>query len=247
MAMRLLNRLIVEEDYYYSTLTKCLATTAVYCSVIDAHAKSGSDLSRQAEKVLSLMFERYRAKQGLNVAKPNTVAFNATLDAYAKMTLSDTSKKNSGRRLPPKSTDEIVLLSYTDIAERAEQLLNWMHVIDGVEPDTISYNAVLVCLTRAGLASRAEALHNEMETLYKSGNHPNLCPNTHTFTTVCNAWARSGENGAAERASAILKRMIQLAETNPGCSPNVKVSDQMMAMIGKSNETDLTFFLPENM
>lgn len=239
MAMRLLNRLIVEEDYYYSTLTKCLATTAVYCSVIDAHAKSGSDLSRQAEKVLSLMFERYRAKQGVNVAKPNTVAFNATLDAYAKMTLSDTSKRNS----PPKSTDEFVLSSYTDIAERAEQLLNWMHVIDGVEPDTISYNAVLVCLTRAGLASRAEALHNEMEKLYKSGNHPNLCPNTHTFTTVCNAWARSGENGAAARASAILKRMIQLAETNSGCSPNVKVSDPKRAMIGISNETDLTFFL----
>ena len=262
-ALSILRRLVAEDEVENGAV---LATTAIYCSVIDALAKSGCVVRQlEAEVILREMFRR-------NNVRPNTVAFNATLDAYAKMTLPMLSENGSirsnmshhnnssshsqkcqclsnltenNRYLDNATQLNLQLLSsYTAVAERAEELLNWMHICRDhssvntiaveesgscntnatLDPDTISYNAVLVCYTRAGLASRAEALHNVMEKLYESGEHPNLRPNTHTFTTVCNAWARSGEDGAAQRASAILERMEYegFIEGKEHMRPNVK-------------------------
>jgi len=226
MATRILHRLLEEEDYD----ANFLVSTAIYCSVIDAHAKSGRG-AMEAEGILNLMLQKY-SSEGKVHARPNTVAFNATLDAWSKMPLDNNSNSNSNNT------------SSISAAERAEELLNWMHFCPYVEPDTISYNAVLVCLTRAGQASRAEALHNVMEKLYEQSNktNVNLRPNTHTLTTVCNAWARSGASGAAQRAEAILERMERDYLMSQGqcehLKPNVKTYTCVMDAWAKSMEED---------
>jgi len=252
VAMQILRRLLIEEEYYMNMAHEkiALATTAIYSSVMDALAKSGCvGQQLQCEALLNEMFVCYNNDRSSH-AKPNTVAFNATLDAYAKMSLPDldgspNSRQRHGKNLKAckasccgyyeNNNKQISSLSYTGVAERAEQLLNWMHRLSeenndsksiDVKPDAISYNTVLVCFSRANLVKRVQALHNRMENYYNSDSvaNSNLRPNTHTLTTVCNAWARSGKDGAALQCTKILERMEHecFVEGIISVKPNVK-------------------------
>jgi len=50
-----------------------------------------------------------------------------------------------------------------------------------------------------------------MEKQYKDGNHK-VKPNTITYNSVANAWAKSGESDAARKAEAIVQKMADLSQ-----------------------------------
>lgn len=75
---------------------------------------------------------------------------------------------------------------------------------------------------KAGSAARAEHVLQVMQQRYHDGD-ADFKPNVRTHTSVIDAWAKSGEKGAAKRAEQILNNMISAYETegDPDIKPNV--------------------------
>lgn len=65
-----------------------------------------------------------------------------------------------------------------------------------------------------------------MEKRFRDGDH-DFKPNTRTYTSVIDAWAKSGEKGAARRAEQILNNMITRYEAagDPDTKPNVHTAN----------------------
>jgi trimethylamine:corrinoid methyltransferase-like protein len=65
-----------------------------------------------------------------------------------------------------------------------------------------------------------------MEKRYNDGDK-DFKPNTRTHTSVIDAWAKSGEKGAARRAEQILNNMIANFEAtrDPDVKPNVHTAN----------------------
>jgi hypothetical protein len=77
-----------------------------------------------------------------------------------------------------------------------------------------------------------------MEKRHRDGDR-DFKPNTRTHTSVIDAWAKSGEQGAARRAEQILNSMISRYESSrdPDIKPNVHTSN---AVCNVSSESILT-------
>ena len=69
-------------------------------------------------------------------------------------------------------------------------------------------------------AQRAESILQHMHQQYQSTGLETLKPTTGIFNAVINAWARSKEKYAPERAEQILKWMNNLNRTNPSIRPD---------------------------
>jgi len=213
-------------------------------TVLDAWAKSGGGRAsaERAEEILEWMDRLY--KGGNPDVKPDTITFNAVLDAWAR----------SGDRVAPHRAEQI--LDHMDDLYRAGNR--------GVKPDTYTYNTLVRCsctssffnatvyfccvLTRLkiatpsivdknqinawaksggrGAAARAEHVLSVMNKRYKDGDS-DFKPNTRTHTSVIDAWAKSGEKGAARRAEQILNNMISHYEAtgDADVKPNVHTSN----------------------
>merc|ERR1712238_563954 len=66
----------------------------------------------------------------------------------------------------------------------------------------------------------AEQLLRRMDYLYRNGDE-DMKPNTRTFTSVIDSWAKSGDRRSAERANEILLWMEKLyKEGNKDVKPN---------------------------
>lgn len=68
-----------------------------------------------------------------------------------------------------------------------------------------------------------------MEDKYSNGD-PSYKPNTRSHTSVIDAWAKSGEAGAARRAEMILNNLRNLYEAtgDPDIKPNVYTANAVM-------------------
>lgn len=168
-----------------------------FTSVINAWANSGThgQGAERAEEILNKMEEM--AVAGNGTARPNTVTYNAVLSAWCK------------------SGD-------SRAAARTEALLRRMeeHRQAGnahVKPDLISFNTLLhVLSTKAGearpgevgTAHRAEEILKRMEQLHESGQI-DRSPNLFSYNVVIEAWSTSRDAGAAKRAYAVLRRLVQ--------------------------------------
>jgi hypothetical protein len=92
-----------------------------------------------------------------------------------------------------------------------------------------------------------------MEQRYRDGDQA-FKPNTRTYTSVIDAWAKSGEKGAARRAEQILNNMIAQfdATGDVDVKPNVHTSNAVCnvsfldhLLIVCSTKSSLTlFFIP---
>jgi pentatricopeptide repeat protein len=179
---------------------------------LDAWAKSGEGeaAAERAEAILEWM-DRLN-KSGNGDVKPDTITFNAVIDAWAR----------SGCKRGP---------------QRAEQILNHMDELYhggniDVKPDTYTYNTLINALAKSGdggSAARAEEILKIMEDKYSKGD-TSYKPNTRSHTSVIDAWAKSGEPGAARRAEMILTNLRNLyeAEGDPDIKPNVYTANAVM-------------------
>lgn len=176
---------------------------------MDAWAKSGGGrkAAERAEEILEWMDRLY--KSGNYCVRPDTITFNAVLDAWAR----------SGDRMA---------------AHRAEQILDHMDELyragnQGVKPDTYTYNTLINAHAKSsekGSAARAEHVLQVMKQRYLDGDG-DFKPNTRTHTSVIDAWAKSGEKGAARRAEQLLNGMITSFEESGDhdSKPNVHTAN----------------------
>lgn len=96
-------------------------------------------------------------------------------------------------------------------AERAEYVLERMKKY--VQPTTVSYNAVIDAYAKFGLADKAEAL---LRTMLDNDGSSAPKPNTRSFNSVMNAWAKSKHIDNALNAELILDLMEKRYEQGDG-------------------------------
>ena len=73
---------------------------------------------------------------------------------------------------------------------------------------------------------------------FERTNDPNLAPNRILFNSLINAWAQSGEQGAAQRAEALLQKMhtMATATNNSTLFPDVFSFSSVLHAWAKSKE-----------
>lgn len=185
-------------------------------------AKSGGGRAsaERAEEILEWM-DRL-CKQGNKDVGPDTISFNAVLDAWAR----------SGDRNAPRRCEQI--LDHMDELFRAGN--------PGVKPDTYTYNTLINAWAKSslpGAASRAEQVLQVMEKRYRDGD-TTFKPNTRTYTSVIDAWAKSSERQAARRCEAILNGMIKRYEAtgDEDSRPNVHTANAVCNACAFSKHED---------
>jgi pentatricopeptide repeat protein len=148
--------------------------THIWRQILNAYRKSDSqDAPEQAHTVLN----RIRG-QG---AEPNKIIFHHLIHVHALRGNTSRSEdlirqmlqeyENGNKRVKPGIVScNLVLLSYLksserDDAERAEKFLDIMRqgTIPDAQPDSVSYNTVMLCFAKAGDAKGAEAVVERMK------------------------------------------------------------------------------------
>lgn len=168
-----------------------------YNSAINAWANSRKETSGiRAEALLKMM-------DGNSRIKPDTISYNACIDAYAK------------------NGDE----------EEAERLLRTMEESHDsafnllCKPNRKSYNSVI----NAYAKSSKKNAPLDAESILRRMNDAGLRPDSFTFATLMNAWGRSMEFGKAERVLQLYREMLQLYEEGiTELRPNVVVFNSIL-------------------
>lgn len=90
-------------------------------------------------------------------------------------------------------------------------------------------------------AEEAEELLNQMHETSSAGNR-DVRPNVVTYGAVIDAYAKSGERGAAARADSLLAKMIHLYQMDPIANaelrPNTYVFNTVINAHAKSKEVN---------
>lgn len=177
--------LIKPNSFTYSTLLKCWI-------------QSGRpDMTEQAEKMLFRMEKLW--EQGDESVRPNNRIFNMVINAYAKSSDRQATKK-------------------------ALALFDRMKNLNICQPDIITITSLMECLSKAAdpnAPKHAEALLQEAFSEYKSTNNTKLMPNLRTFTMAILTFAKN--NGDVFKARQLLTQLVDLY--NETKNPHLKPSE----------------------
>ena len=175
---RILQRIV--EDRNYGN-TNAVIDRFTYHLALTAWAQVGRP--ERVEGLLNTMIE-----EGV---RPNRVTFNICINAWTR-----SKSKLSGKK--------------------AEVLFETMKILD-IEPDLTSYNSLLDAFAKASrygdkdATYRAEQIIENMINSYNDESS-DIMPDNISFNSVLDALAQIGSHNGAERAAALLKRMIVLSE-----------------------------------
>jgi pentatricopeptide repeat protein len=91
-----------------------------------------------------------------------------------------------------------------------------------VQPNTVTINCVLNALAKDNAASHAEALLTRVEKQqYSDSCLDQVCLNAISYTSVIDAYAKSGKRGPAQKAEEIFHQMEQAYKNgNEDAKPN---------------------------
>lgn len=131
-------------------------------------------------------------------------------------------------------------------ADRCFQLFNHMKELYKTngdkqsKPNAITYGTVIAAFAKTGRANEAEGVMLELLQEYQRTKDLDLVPNQIHFSALIDAWAKSLQVGAPQRAEALLERMYALAkETNHDhLMPTVITFNSVIHAWAKSNEVD---------
>lgn len=154
---------------------------------------SHSNVKGNAERASTFLKEWERAYDTGNfqtLPRPNRFSYNLVIWGLCK-SISLPGKSKPQKR-PGGATQE------------AASILRKLIGRDGVDPDSFSFNQILVALGKQGDAQNARGLLDYMESSFSSGLYPDAKPDIVSYGSTMQAYARSGTNGAAE-AEALLQ------------------------------------------
>jgi hypothetical protein len=169
-------------------------TVALFNAAMDAHAKGANPegVQRILRKMETLRVEH---EQFSNL-RPDVVTMSTLTTAWAKS------------RLPEAASKSVAVLQYMED--------------QGLEPNTIVYNAVLHALAfspRMDKSIKAEELVECMKSQYAEGK--DCKPDIYTYQSLILAWSRTNIDGAPQKAEKILNFLDEEAKNgNKSLTPN---------------------------
>lgn len=212
--------------------------TRTYNIVLLALANSpDQDSPVRAMKLLDEM-------QNVTGSKPDAVSYNTAISAFTKKGSVNAALQMLEELFVRKDvvldskffSSLIYSLSQTEASDApivAERILSDLLERQHIEITTDICNALINCWGRSSSsdpyrrALRAEEILTEM----LEGKFP-APPDVVTFTSVIDSWAKSGDPEAADRAEAVLSKMIGIAE------PNVKTYTATIQAYARSHDRD---------
>lgn len=169
------------------------------------HGPIGPEL---AETILERMMEL--SKHRNPIVRPSTYTFNVVLSTWENAASTSSWAKHEAPQRTLNLFSRLKMLYET----------GW-----GAElmPDKNTYRRIMNIFAHKGDGEKVEALLEELyERYWEEDHHENLLPTTPFFSLVLYAWSKSKDPLAAERASVILDRMLEL-EAN-GDIPGLQVT-----------------------
>jgi len=206
------------DDVLPSTMMPNIKT---YNMVMDTISKSKLPEAPSLIRGILSRMEQQQIDNNYHPITPDTISYNTLLYAFSQST-------------------------HPQAAHECEASLRTFLPHNNV--DTISYNIAMHAWNRSTdryAAQRAEALLREMQERYNDevegsssssiGEHCCPLPNCVSFTTVINAWGKSRELDAAERAGELLQLMQDLTDQGiPNLSPNILTFNAVLNAWAKS-------------
>lgn len=112
---------------------------------------------------------------------------------------------------PNRVTFNVVMSAYVKQGDlpRAWDLLERMRVTPGVQPQTNDYNMLLVAYAQLGQPRKVEDIMKRMVDQCRDDDSNASAPDLVSYNMLLDAWAKSGEVGAGERAQEILTMLQQ--------------------------------------
>lgn len=209
--------------------------TAYAKSAQQRREKQGNRASLQAafcaENVLRAMSQRYEmarrqvplASDGRGdhfedevIGKPDVMAYNAVINAFANSATLDGAKRA-----------ESILLGMLGESRNLDDF----PFTEGVLPNTITFNTAINAWAKSGDADAG----NRAERLLDIMVSRELRPETITFNALMNAWSRSKALDAAERVESILNYML---DEGSDARPNVISFSTAIFACGRSEQDD---------
>ena len=153
---------------------------------MDAWARSNySQCGERAEALLERMMKETESSGNPEVLEPNTITYNAVLHAYVKQITFHNNGNDSNNN---------------HVLEKVERL--WQRMSDDTK-NTITYNNIMAAYARTGNATKCEEY-------FKECPQPDLV----SYNTLLDAWSKSTDPHAADRAAQILQNMLATANNN---------------------------------
>jgi hypothetical protein len=199
----------------------------IYHRVLEGTALCKSRKPQQgpalAEAILERMMIYSKSKNPL--LRPSTFTFNAVLAAWESVSQTD-------HEAPKKALD---------LLNRLKTLYDAGWGRDAM-PDRTTYRRVMNLFAHKGDGDQVEALLEELYTLYlESGQqYENVKPTTPFFSLVLYAWSKSKDPHAADRATVILERMLELEKSGdiPGLEVNAFCFNTVMICWSKQRSDE---------
>ena len=193
------------------TSSSCQADSYSWAAVLHAYAKAGGKRAA-AVRATALLQTMLTATTTSNSTTPTTilqtdVPFNAAMNAWAV-----SGEPHAG--------------------ERAWAILQLLDQHPTARPSRISYNACIKAYAKAGQATQAQAVLEQMKLLAR--DNPALAPDKISYTSCINAWTTVAEPAAAD---ALLRELELASEKNPGqwgLRPDVVAYTSVLAAFAKA-------------
>jgi pentatricopeptide repeat protein len=228
-----------------------------FATVMDAWSRQGDlDAAHRAEAVLQDCAQRF-ADTGDEALRPNRIAYNTLLSAYAHCAAVDDCLDILAQM--PVAPD---VISYNaclhaiaraggpEAGEQAEVLLRSMTVA----PNARSYTTCMDAWSQSLQPARAHALLEELLQVYNRTQHVSVRPNAVSFSTVIHAYAVSKDPEKAHKAYQVLQLMSKYnVEPNRvtynnllnACASSVKSSPHDMTLIKQVYATVISHHSPD--
>lgn len=183
-------------------------------SVLDAYvavAESSSNVATRtkvAEEAHALLSEME--------GTVNVIVYNKLLKVWKLARTADSVARAEGILKQMREQNVADRVSYTTViglyanrgdkqsALKANELLDLM-IQNGCEPNTQTYNNLILAWARSGNPIRAEQVLDVME----RAESPSMVPTVVTYSTVMDGWCKSKETHAALKCETVFKRMQQ--------------------------------------
>jgi hypothetical protein len=189
--------------------------------VISAWSKSGAgEMTERAEGLLGHLENYHEVSGGSEKTRPNTNTYNCLIACYSRSTLQDK-------------------------AQRAHMVLGRMKMMveKGAGPDVVTYNSVMNAYAKSrgrNSPQKVEELLRELYEVYEATGNPQLQPNSRSFNTCVDAWAKSNLPNSAERILDWIECMQKSVASGRGSiRPNKWTYNAYLQALSKSGKSTI--------
>ena len=232
-----------------------MPTTILFNAAMNAHAKSNNAHAPQrGEELLQKM--RDLTDLGWSAVAPNSVTFGTLISTWA----------NSGQPVAAERAVELLMESPETQSSTYNAVMNAWAKCEGdeersigkclqifdlmkqesasgrsqVKPDAVSYGTIIGLLAKQGRPKEAEEYLMELLLAYDDTLDSDLAPTRVHFNSLIDAWSRTRDRDAPNRAYSILRKMQRIAATtgNPDIEPDVITFTIVLQTLAMSRDRD---------